>query len=155
MTTSARNKLAKSIEASRITLTKFILAPELDETTGCAKPGVLLYLADDAAYAAAMRHSNAQRCSTGSVFDFEFFNPQPIHNDLLMATATVIAVSAHSMLIHINIETFSPPFTNGRLVASGYFIYVVVEASNPMPPLTEETPENRERLSQYKQLLKK
>ncbi len=155
---------ARLLRESRTSLTLIVLHPQLNPHTGFCDEGQLLHLADDAAYIAAMRHALCRRASTGAVSSFKFTDQARI-NDLVVCHAHVAATGNRSMLVEISLEVFSPPYVESRPLATGDFLYVLMEADySPLkvPPLEEarkephhttvpgKIPDARERLAAIK-----
>lgn len=136
---------AKTVEASRAVMSR-VMQPTDANTAGNVHGGAIMRFVDDAGGVVAIRHTR-QRCVTVSMDSMVF--KAPVHiGDLLTIYAYLTYVGRTSMEIEARIE--AETFHTGvvREVGSCHLTYVALDDDGkptPVPPLTLQTDEERER----------
>ncbi len=136
----------KPTSASRILLSHIMSAHDTN-LLGTVHGGVVMKLVDDAAGAAAGRHSEGPAV-TGAMDEMAFLNPVRV-GDLLKVSAQVNWTGTTSMEIGVRVvaERWNESGP-GEQVASAYLVFVAVDAEGrprPVPQVLPETDRDRRR----------
>jgi len=136
----------KPASASRILLSHIMSAHDTN-LLGTVHGGVVMKLVDDAAGAAAARHSEGPAV-TGAMDEMAFLNPVR-GGDLLKVMAQVNWTGTTSMEIGVRVvaERWNESGP-GEQVASAYLVFVAVDAEGrprPVPPVLPENDRDRRR----------
>lgn len=111
--------------------------------------GVIMKLADQAAAAAAIRHSG-RICVTASIDRLDFLNAVHV-GDMVVLKSTLNYAHRSSMEVGVRIETERLQTGERKLVASALLIFVALDdRCNPVmvPPLIAETDEEKRRYAE-------
>lgn len=130
----------KPTSASRILLSHIMSAHDTN-LLGTVHGGVVMKLVDDAAGAAAGRHSEGPAV-TGAMDEMAFLNPVRV-GDLLKVMAQVNWTGTTSMEIGVRVvaERWNESGP-GEQVASAYLVFVAVDAEGRPRPVPQVVPDN-------------
>ena len=132
-----------------LVLTQVVLQPQLDEASQECDLGVLLRLADDAAFMASIRYCRGQKVFTAQMADFEV-DAVVRCQDLVRCAARVIATGTRSILVETILTVSRLPYICEEPLGRGEFVTVLTEADySPLhvPLLSTMTDAARERLA--------
>lgn len=146
MTTNMDNDMApRPVSLSRTVMSRLVM-PNDTNHFGIIHGGIILRMADEAAYVAATRHSG-KVCLTASV-DYVRFRSSIHVGALVTFYASINLAGTTSM--EIGIRVTSEDVRTGKIAHTNscYFTFVAVDENGrptPVPPLLLETDEDRRR----------
>jgi uncharacterized protein (TIGR00369 family) len=134
-------------EASRVTLSRIMSTVDVN-LYGTVHGGVIMKLVDDAAGAAAARHSGGNAV-TASMDEMQFLWPVRV-GDLVHASAQVNWTGRTSMEVGVNVtaEPWDRGGTEPVHVATAYLVFVGVDATGApraIPPVAPQDENDRRR----------
>ena len=135
----------KTTEESRIVMAR-TMQPSDANPFGNVHGGLIMYLADEAGGAVAIRHSR-RRCVTVAMDSMIFKEPVYI-GDLLTVRACLTFVGKTSMEVEVEIEAENLRTGQARLAGTSHLVYVALDDDGrpvTAPPLIVRTEEERER----------
>ena len=135
----------KTVEESRIVMAR-TMQPSDANPFGNVHGGLIMYLADEAGGAVAIRHSR-RRCVTVAMDSMNFKEPVYI-GDLLTVRACLTFVGKTSMEVEVEIEAENLRTGQARLAGTSHLVYVALDDDErpvAAPPLIVRTAEERER----------
>ncbi len=138
----------KPVSASRVTLSH-VMQPLDANVGGNVHGGVILRLMDEAGGVASTRHCRA-RTVTAAIDSFSFLSPVYVGN-LVTVTASLNWVGHSSMEVGVHVEAEDLRTGQVTQTASGYLVYVCLDAHGrpaQVPPLLPETEEDRRRMAE-------
>lgn len=136
---------AKTVDESRVVMGRIMQPPDAN-SWGNVHGGAIMYLADEAGGAAAIRHSRC-RCVTVAMDSMIFKQPVYI-GDLLTIRAYLTWVGRSSIEVEAEIEAENMRTGEVRQAGTSHLIYVAIDDEGrptPAPPLLLQTDEERER----------
>jgi acyl-CoA hydrolase len=135
----------KTVEESRVVMAR-TMQPSDANPFGNVHGGLIMYLADEAGGAVAIRHSR-RRCVTVAMDSMIFKEPVYI-GDLLTVRACLTFVGKSSMEVEVEIEAENLRSGQARLAGTSHLVYVALDDDErpvAAPPLVVRTAEERER----------
>lgn len=135
----------KTVDESRVVMGRIMQPPDAN-SWGNVHGGAIMYLADEAGGAAAIRHSR-RRCVTVAMDSMVFKKPVYI-GDLLTIRACVTWVGKSSIEVEAEIEAEDMRTGEVRLAGTSHLIYVAIDEQGhptPAPPLILRTDAERAR----------
>ncbi|HEU5345791.1 MAG TPA: acyl-CoA thioesterase [Ktedonobacterales bacterium] len=135
----------KTVEESRVVMAR-TMQPSDANPFGNVHGGLIMYLADEAGGAVAIRHSR-RRCVTVAMDSMIFKEPVYI-GDLLTVRACLTFVGKSSMEVEVEIEAENLRSGQARLAGTSHLVYVALDDDGrpvAAPPLIVRTAEERER----------
>lgn len=135
----------KTVDESRVVMGRIMQPPDAN-SWGNVHGGAIMYLADEAGGAAAIRHSRC-RCVTVAMDSMVFKKPVYI-GDLLTVRAYLTWVGRSSIEVEVEIESEDMRTGEVRQAGKSHLIYVAIDDQGhptPAPPLILRTDEERER----------
>ena len=135
----------KTVDESRVVMGRIMQPPDAN-SWGNVHGGAIMYLADEAGGAAAIRHSRC-RCVTVAMDSMVFKKPVCI-GDLLTVRAYLTWVGRSSIEVEVEIESEDMRTGEVRQAGKSHLIYVAIDDQGhptPAPPLILRTDEERER----------
>ncbi|MDQ6781232.1 MAG: acyl-CoA thioesterase [Candidatus Eremiobacteraeota bacterium] len=145
---TGRQAPGKTVAASATELATLVEVADTNPM-GNIHGGVIMKLADQAAAAAAIRHSG-RICVTASIDRLDFLNAVHV-GDMVVLKSALNYAHRSSMEVGVRIETERLQTGERKLVASALLIFVALDdRCNPVtvPPLIAETDEERQRYTE-------
>ncbi|WP_203657922.1 acyl-CoA thioesterase [Actinocatenispora rupis] len=139
--------VGKPSSYSRVTLSRIMATTDVN-LYGTVHGGVIMKFLDDAAGAAAARHSGGNAV-TAAIDEIVFAAPVRV-GDLVHAHATVNWTGSSSMEVGVRVvaERWDTAGTDPVEVATAYLVFVGVDVDNRprrIPPVLPETPDDERR----------
>lgn len=135
----------KRVEESAVVMAQ-VMNPQHANVRGNVHGGMIMYLIDNAAASAAIRHARAP-VVTASIDRLDFHHPVFI-GDMVTLRVSVNFIGRTSMEVGVRVEAETLVTGNKRHTASAYLTFVALDDHGrplPLPPLILETDEEKRR----------